>query len=282
MSDGAAKIKIRDLLEAGVHFGHKTSRWNPKMRSYIFGSRNGIHIIDLQKTARLFRHAYNVIRDTVMQGQSCLFVGTKRQAQDVIANEAATAGQYFINNRWLGGTLTNYRTIKDSVERLNNLEQQFEDGSINALPKKEVMKNEKLLGKLKANLGGIQHMTGLPGIVFVVDVQKERIAVNEAKKLGIPVVALVDTNCDPTDIDFPIPGNDDAIRSIQLVTSLVAAACAEGAAMRKERPQQSKGQGQGRGRGKRRKDEGGARPPVEVRPSSSSSEGESKEKSAEA
>ncbi len=265
MSEGASKIKIRELLEAGVHFGHKTSRWNPRMRPYIFGSRNGIHIIDLQKTARLFRHAYNVIRDTVMQGQSVLFVGTKRQAQDVVADEARRSSQFFVNHRWLGGTMTNFTTIKKSIERLNTLEKQFEDGSINALPKKEVMKNEKLLAKLRSNLGGIQHMNGLPGLLFVVDVIKEKIAINEAKNLGIPVVALLDSNCDPANIDYPIPGNDDAIRSIQLVTRLVADACAEGVAMRKDRPREERSQGRRRGRKNAEKNQG-PRPPVEVRP----------------
>lgn len=271
MSEGSSQIKIRDLLEAGVHFGHKTSRWNPKMRPYIFGSRNGVHIIDLQKTARLFRHAYDIVRDTVMQGRSCLFVGTKRQAQDVVREEANKAGQFYVNYRWLGGTLTNFTTIKASIERLKTLEQQFEDGSINALPKKEVMKQEKLLGKLRANLGGIQHMEELPGIIFVVDVFKERIAVDEAKKLGIPVVALVDTNCDPTDIDLPVPGNDDAIRSIQLVTSLVAAACTEGMSMRKERPKEERRNaapsgGRGSANRSRKKEGHETRPPVDVRP----------------
>ena len=251
------------------------------MRPYIFGSRNGIHIIDLQKTARLFRHAYNVIRDTVMQGQSVLFVGTKRQAQDVVAEESRRSQQYFVNHRWLGGTMTNFSTIKQSIERLNTLEKQFEDGSINALPKKEVMKNEKLLAKLRSNLGGIQHMSSLPGLLFVVDVIKERIAVNEAKKLGIPVVALLDTNCNPADIDYPIPGNDDAIRSIQLVTSLIADACLEGVAMRKERPRQE--QNQGRRRGKKGADKSqGPRPPVEVRPHAAKEEADTKASSADA
>jgi small subunit ribosomal protein S2 len=234
-------ISIRDLLEAGVHFGHKTSRWNPKMRPYIYGSRNGIHIIDLQKTVRLFRYAYNVVRDNVAQGQSVLFVGTKRQAQEIVSEEATRCGQFFIQNRWLGGTLTNFRTIKQSVERLNKLEEMFEDGSVQSLPKKEALQLEKQCEKLKRNLGGIQKMKNLPGLIFVIDPVRDRIAVSEARKLGVPVIAVVDTNSDPTVIDLPIPGNDDALRSIRLISQIVAEACIEGKALQKKELQEQKG-----------------------------------------
>ncbi len=227
-------ISIRDLLEAGVHFGHKTSRWNPKMRPYIYGARNGVHIIDLQKTVRMFRHAYNVVRDTVAQGGSVLFVGTKKQAQDIIAEEATRCNQFYVQNRWLGGTLTNFRTIKQSIERLNKLEEMFADGTTESLPKKEVLQLEKSMEKLRRNLGGIQKMGGLPRVLFVIDPVKDRIAVSEAKKLGIPVVAVVDTNSDPSVIDLPIPGNDDALRSIRLITHTIADACIEGLNLRDE------------------------------------------------
>ena len=260
-----SKIKIRELLEAGVHFGHKTSRWNPRMRPYIFGARNGIHIIDLQKTARLFRHAYDVIRDTVMQGQHILFVGTKRQAQDIVREDSTRSGQFYVNHRWLGGTMTNFRTIKQSIERLNTIEKQFDDGSVNSFPKKEILQLEKLRVKLKNNLGGIQNMNGLPGLLFIIDIQKEKIAVNEANKLGIPVVAILDSNCDPTGIDYPIPGNDDAIRSIQIISRIISEACAEGMAMRKEKPREEK-KAPARSSRKKEKSENAGRPPVEVRP----------------
>jgi small subunit ribosomal protein S2 len=259
-----SKIKIRDMLIAGVHFGHKTSRWNPKMRQYIFGSRNGIHIIDLQKTARMFRQAYRLIRDTVMQGQHVLFVGTKRHAQEVMRKEAERCGQFYVNHRWLGGTMTNFSTIKQSIERLNKLEQQFEDGSIQSLPKKEILGLEKQCAKLKSNLGGIQQMGGLPGLIFVIDIFKERIAVNEANKLKIPVVAIVDTNCDPQNIDYPIPGNDDAIRSIELISEIIADACAEGMSMRKELPQEESKAPAAKTQSRFAKDTTG-RPPVEFR-----------------
>ena len=229
-------ITIRELLEAGVHFGHKTSRWNPKMSPYIFGARNGIHIVDLQKTVRLFRQAYDVIRAAVANGQDVLFVGTKKQAQDIVREEAERAGQYYIQNRWLGGTLTNFVTLKQRVEYLNNVEQMILDGTAENLPKKERLLLEKERIKLKRNLGGIQEMKSQPGVVFLIDPGKDHLAVTEANKLGIPVVAIVDTNADPTHIDYPIPGNDDAIRSIRLITQTVAEACVEGKALRKERP----------------------------------------------
>lgn len=268
-------IKIRELLEAGCHFGHKTSRWNPKMSPYIFGSRNGIHIIDLQKTARMYRHAYNVIRNVVTQGQDVLFVGTKRQAQDIIREEAERANQYYIQNRWLGGTLTNFRTIKQSIDQLNKLEAQFEDGSINARPKKEVMLLEKRCGKLKDNLGGIQKMQRLPGLIFVVDTMKEKIAVHEATKLGIPVVAVVDTNSDPDVVEYPIPGNDDAIRSIRILCSIAADACLEGLRMRKEqRPSQDREERRGKRGGKKKAADAGNQPAVDIRPSATKKEEE--------
>ena len=230
-------ISIREMLEAGVHFGHKTSRWNPKMRPYIYGARNGIHIIDLQKSARLFRHAYGVIREAVASGQSVLFVGTKKQAQEVISEEAARGQQFYITNRWLGGTLTNFVSIKKSIKRLNELEEMFEDGSVQNRGKKERLMLEKEMVRLKKNLGGIQQMKRLPGLMFVVDPVKDKIAVSEAVRLNIPVVAIVDTNSDPSFVDFPIPGNDDAIRSVRLLSSIVANACLEGLAAQKERPQ---------------------------------------------
>ena len=229
-------ITIRELLEAGVHFGHKTSRWNPKMRPYIFGARNGVHIVDLQKSVRMFRQAYAVVRDVVASGHDVLFVGTKKQAQDVVREEAERSGQYFVQNRWLGGTLTNFVTLKTRVEHLNKLEQMFQDGSVVNLPKKEQLLRDKESVKLKRNLGGIQQMKKLPGAIFLVDPGKDRLAVTEANKLGIPVIAIVDTNADPTMIDYPIPGNDDAIRSIRLITSTIAEAGIEGRSVRKDRP----------------------------------------------
>ncbi len=283
---GIEKITIRNLLEAGAHFGHKTGRWNPKMRPYIFGARNGIHIIDLQKTVPMFKKAYQVVRDTVASGKHVLFVGTKRQAQDVVKQEAERAGQFYVNHRWLGGTLTNFQTIKKSIEKLNKLEEQFADGSIYSRPKKEVLKLEKYLGKLKANLGGIQKMDGHPGIIFIVDSVKEHIAVLEAYKLYIPIVAITDTNADPTLIDYPIPANDDAIRSIQLISEIIADAALEGMALRKEKEVQEKKEEQGGERRRRRRREPGG-PPVEIRPHASKggkekSEGEGQKAEAKA
>lgn len=223
-------ISMKLLLEAGVHFGHQTRRWNPKMKPYIFGARNGIYIIDLQRTVKLFRVAYQFVVDATSAGENVLFVGTKRQAQDTIREQAERCGMHYVNHRWLGGMLTNFKTIKLRIDRLKELDAVFEDGSVNRFPKKEVLKLAREREKLERHLGGIKTMTRLPGAVYVVDPQKERIAVQEANRLGIPVVAIIDTNCDPDVIDYPIPGNDDAIRSIKLITSRIADACLEGRA----------------------------------------------------
>jgi len=228
-------VTMKELLEAGVHFGHQTRRWNPKMEPYIFGARNGIHIIDLQKTVQFFKFTYNYIMETVAGGGIVLFVGTKKQAMDAIAEAASRRGMYYVNHRWLGGMLTNYATISRSIERLHNFEAMKEDGSIKRFPKKEVLLMEKKAHKLERALGGIKDMGRLPDIVYVVDPRKESIAVKEARKMKIPLVAIVDSNCDPTEIDYPIPGNDDAIRAIRLITSRVADACADGAKLREER-----------------------------------------------
>jgi len=231
----AANISMKELLEAGVHFGHQTRRWNPKMKPYIFGSRNGIHIIDLQKTVSLFSKAYEFIVRTVADGYSVLFIGTKKQAHDAIVEESERCGMFFVVNRWLGGTLTNFQTIRNGIARLKELESMKSDGSINRYTKKEVMKMEKELFKLEKNLGGIKNMDELPGAVFIVDPKKETIAVKEVRKLGIPLVAIGDTNCDPDDLDYIIPGNDDAIRAIRLITSKIAQACIEGHNLAEER-----------------------------------------------
>ena len=221
-------VSIKQLLEAGVHFGHHTRRWNPKMAEYIFTDRNGIYIIDLQKTIKKFEEAYMFVRDTAAEGGSILFVGTKKQAADAIREEAERCGMYYVNVRWLGGMLTNYKTIKMSIERLRSLEKMQEDGTFDMLPKKEVAALQKEMFNLEKNLGGIKNMKGLPAAVFIVDPRKEHNAVLEAKKLGIPVVAIVDTNCDPDDADYVIPGNDDAIRAIRLISSVIADAVLEG------------------------------------------------------
>jgi len=226
----AGGITMRQLLEAGVHFGHQTKRWNPKMKPYIFGARNGIYIIDLQKTVNLARSAFRFVADLTARGGSVLFVGTKKQAQDVIQEEARRAGQFFVTSRWLGGTLTNFKTIKQGIDRLKTLEKMAEDGTFERLPKKEVATLEREREKLEKNLGGMKEMTKLPKCLFVIDPKKEQIAVHEAGRLGIPVISVVDTNCDPDGIDFVIPGNDDAIRSIKLFTSKVAESCIEGGA----------------------------------------------------
>jgi small subunit ribosomal protein S2 len=231
----AASISMKELLEAGVHFGHQTRRWNPKMKPYIFGSRNGIHIIDLQKTVSLFATAYDFVVRTVSEGYPVLFVGTKKQAHDAITEESERCGMFFVVNRWLGGTLTNFQTIRKSVARLKELDNMKADGSLNRYTKKEAMKLEKELLKLEKNLGGIKNMDELPGAVFIVDPKKEYIAVQETRKLGIPLVAIADTNCDPDDIDYIIPGNDDAIRAIRLITSKIADACTEGHNLAEER-----------------------------------------------
>ena len=221
-------VTMKQLLEAGVHFGHQTKRWNPKMKEYIFGARNGIYIINLQKTVQLFKEAYNFIIDTVSNGESVLFVGTKKQAHDAIEEEAKRCNMFYINNRWLGGTLTNFQTIKKSIDRLKKIDAMKTDGTYENLPKKEVLRIEKEREKLEKNLGGIKDMDKLPGAVFIVDTRKEKIAVAETKKIGIPSVALVDTNCDPDDIAYVVTGNDDAIRAIRLFTSKIADACIEG------------------------------------------------------
>ncbi len=226
----ASGITMRQLLEAGVHFGHQTKRWNPKMKPYIFGARNGIYIIDLQKTVVMARAAFRFVADVAARGGSVLFVGTKKQAQDVIREEASRAGQFFVTSRWLGGTLTNFKTIKQGIDRLKTLEKMAEDGTFERLPKKEVATLQREREKLEKNLGGVKELSKLPKCIFVIDPKKEHIAVHEASRLGIPVIGVVDTNCDPEGIDFVIPGNDDAIRSIKLFTSKIADACIEGAA----------------------------------------------------
>lgn len=216
------------MLEAGAHFGHATRRWNPKMQRYIFGPRNGIHIIDLQKTVGLFKDAHEFLRNTVAKGGKVLFVGTKKQAQDVVKAAAMDANQYYVNYRWLGGMLTNFKTIKQSVERLRKLTEQSTDGTFEQLPKKEVVKLSRELEKLERNLAGIKDMTKPPKAIFIVDTMKEHIAIDEAHNLKIPIVALVDTNCDPNEVDFPIPANDDSIRSVTLFVEKLALACKEG------------------------------------------------------
>jgi len=223
-----AVISMKQLLEAGVHFGHQTRRWNPKMAQYIFTERNGIYIIDLQKTVRKADEAYAFVRDLAMQGQSLLFVGTKKQAQESIANEAQRCNMYYVNNRWLGGMLTNFRTIRTRVDRLNQIDKMEQSGQLAALPKKEAIKLAHERDKLNANLGGIREMRKLPGALFIVDPRKEHIAVAEARTLGIPIVGIVDTNCDPDEIDYVIPGNDDAIRAVKLIAGKMADAVLEG------------------------------------------------------
>ena len=226
-----ANITMKELLEAGVHFGHQTKRWNPKMKEYIFGERNGIYIIDLQKTLKMFKEASKFVQDITATGKTVLFVGTKRQAQDAIAEEAKRCGMFYVNQRWLGGLLTNWVTVQKSVKRLKELDEMSTDGRYELLPKKEVIKLERERKHLEANLAGIKNMNRLPDAVFVIDSNKEQIAVREARKLGIPVVAVVDTNCDPTEVDYVIPGNDDALRAIRLFTSKIADSAAEGVQM---------------------------------------------------
>ena len=224
-----ATITMKELLEAGVHFGHQTKRWNPRMKEYIFGERNGIYIIDLQKTLKMFKEASKFVQDLANDGRIVLFVGTKRQAQDAIAEEATKCGMFYINQRWLGGLLTNWVTVQKSVKRLKELDEMATDGRYELLPKKEVIKLERERKHLQANLAGIKNMSRLPDAIFVVDSNKEQIAVREARKLGIPVVAVVDTNCDPSEVDYVIPGNDDALRAIRLFTSKISESIAEGA-----------------------------------------------------
>ncbi len=219
---------MKELLEAGVHFGHQTKRWNPRMKEYIFGERNGIYIIDLQKTLKMFKEASKFVQDLAAEGRIVLFVGTKRQAQDAIAEEATRCSMFYVNQRWLGGLLTNWVTVQKSVKRLKELDEMATDGRYDLLPKKEVIKLERERKHLQANLAGIKNMSRLPDAIFVIDSNKEQIAVREARKLGIPVVAVVDTNCDPTEVDYVIPGNDDALRAIRLFTSKISESIAEG------------------------------------------------------
>ena len=220
-------VAMKQLLEAGVHFGHQTRRWDPRMAPYIFTARNGIYIIDLQKTAKKIDEAYAVLKNIVDEGKTVIFVGTKKQAQECVKEEAERCGMYYVNNRWLGGMLTNFKTIRARVDRLKELEKMEEDGTFDVLPKKEVIKLKQERDKLEKNLGGIRDMTEIPGAMFVVDPKKERIAILEARKLGIPVIGLVDTNCNPEDVDYVIPGNDDAIRAIKLIIEAMANAVIE-------------------------------------------------------
>ncbi len=223
-----ANITMKELLEAGVHFGHQTKRWNPKMKEYIFGERNGIYIIDLQKTLKMFKEASKFVQDNAAEGRTIMFVGTKRQAQEAIAEEATRCGMFYINQRWLGGLLTNWVTVQKSVKRLKELDEMATDGRYELLPKKEVVKLERERKHLQANLAGIKNLSRLPDAIFVIDSNKEQIAVKEARKLGIPVVAVVDTNCDPSEVDYIIPGNDDALRAIRLFASKIADSVVEG------------------------------------------------------
>ena len=221
-------VSMKALLEAGVHFGHQTRRWNPKMAPYIYTERNGIYIIDLQKTVKKLEEAYNFVRELAASGQNILFVGTKKQAADAVREEAGRVGQYYVNARWLGGMLTNFKTMRTRIDRLAQLKKMQEDGTFDMLPKKEVMKHLGEIAKLEKYLGGVKEMKKLPGALFIVDTRKERNAIAEAHRLGIPVVAIADTNCDPDEIDYPIPGNDDAIRAIKLIASVMANAMIEG------------------------------------------------------
>ena len=223
-----ANITMKELLEAGVHFGHQTKRWNPKIKEYIFGERNGIYIIDLQKTLKMFKEASKFVQDNAAEGRTILFVGTKRQAQEAVAEEAGRCGMFYINQRWLGGLLTNWVTVQKSVKRLKELDEMATDGRYELLPKKEVVKLERERKHLQANLAGIKNLGRLPDAIFVIDSNKEGIAVKEARKLGIPVVAVVDTNCDPSEVDYIIPGNDDALRAIRLFASKIADSVVEG------------------------------------------------------
>jgi small subunit ribosomal protein S2 len=241
-------IALKDLLEAGVHFGHQTKRWNPKMKQYIFGERNGIYIIDLAKTAKLYRAAEEFVHNLAADGRTILFVGTKRQAQDAIAEEAQRSGMYFVNQRWLGGLLTNFTTIQRSLARLRDLEAMETDGRYETITKKEIAQVEKEKRKLQKNLEGIRNMTRLPDAVFVVDTRKEKIAVDEARKLKIPVIGVVDTNCDPDEVDFVIPGNDDALRAIRLFASKIADAVLAGRGVRESAQAEETPEGDDRGR----------------------------------
>lgn len=223
-----AVVSMKQLLEAGVHFGHQTRRWNPKMSKYIFTERNGIYIIDLQKTVKMMEQAYSFVRDLAADGGTVLFVGTKKQAQEAVKDEAIRSDMFYVNHRWLGGTLTNFQTIRKRIDRLHELERMEEDGTFEVLPKKEVVLLKKEHEKLEKFLGGIKHMKKLPDALFIIDPRKERIAVAEARKLNIPIISIVDTNCDPDEIDYIIPGNDDAIRAVRLFTGKIADAILEG------------------------------------------------------
>ncbi len=255
--DPANPLPVRELFESGVHFGHQTKRWNPKMSSYIYGARNGIHIVDLDQTSRLFKRAFDFLSDTVAHGGHVLFVGTKRQAQAIVQEEASRTGQYYVTNRWLGGTLTNFRTMKGGLERLRTIERMREDGTYEQLPKKETVQLEKERARLEKYIGGLKGMGSVPSAMFIIDPAQELIAVKEARKLGVPIVAITDTNCDPDLVDYLIPGNDDAIRSIRLITSAVADACELGVARRREH-RSGRGEREG-GRGDR---DGGRGPEV--------------------
>ena len=260
MGGNLSGIALKDLLEAGVHFGHQTKRWNPKMKQYIFGERNGIYIIDLAKTARLFKAAEEFVHNLAAEGRTILFVGTKRQAQEAVAEEAQRAGMYFVNQRWLGGLLTNFTTIQRSLARLRDLEAMETDGRYETITKKEIAQVEKEKKKLQKNLEGIRNMSRLPDAVFVVDTRKEKIAVDEARKLKIPVIGVVDTNCDPDEVDFVIPGNDDALRAIRLFASKIADAVLAGRGIRESSQADDGGPegGDGPDRGRRSKPSGPA------------------------
>jgi small subunit ribosomal protein S2 len=244
-------LAMKDLLEAGVHFGHQTKRWNPKMKQYIFGERSGIYIIDLGKTVKLFKEAEDYVRQLAAEGKTILFVGTKRQAQDVIAEEAARCAMFYVNERWLGGLLTNFTTIQRSIGRLRDLEAMATDGRYDFMPKKEIARAEKEKRKLQKNLEGIRNMGRLPDALFVVDTRKEKIAVDEARKLKIPVIGIVDTNCDPDEVDYVIPGNDDALRSIRLFSSRIAEAVLAGRSMRESAHAEAEGDEGSDDRGRR-------------------------------
>ena len=271
MGGSLTGIALKDLLEAGVHFGHQTKRWNPKMKAYIFGERNGIYIIDLAKTAKLFREAEQFTANLAAEGKTILFVGTKRQAQDAIAEEAQRCGMYFVNQRWLGGLLTNFSTIQRSLGRLRDLEAMETDGRYESLSKKEISQLEKEKRKLQKNLEGIRNMSRLPDALFVVDTRKEKIAVDEARKLKIPVIGIVDTNCDPDEVDFVIPGNDDALRAIRLFASRIADAVLSGRGMRESAQADDNGggdEGDDRGRRSRPSRQAAPRPEQATTPAS--------------
>jgi small subunit ribosomal protein S2 len=245
--DAENPLTVRDLFEAGVHFGHQTKRWNPKMRPYLYGARNGIHIIDLDQSAQLFRRAFSFVVDTVARGGHVVFVGTKRQAQDIVREEASRANQYYVINRWLGGTLTNFRTIKGGLERLKALERMAEDGTYDNISKKEISQLEKERTRFEKYIGGVKGMNSVPSAVFIIDPAQEEIAVAEARKLRIPIIAITDSNCDPSVVDYPIPGNDDAIRSIRLITGALADACIHGNSRRRDNNRDRDGRGGGGG-----------------------------------